>query len=90
MSISVINPDYPYVAQAEEELEHVQELGDQLHSLVVETAGRVAADDGASLNLLRALNDLTTAERKLWRAAHALIDERAAELAFAAQIGASA
>ena len=84
MSADIRDAIRPYLSQAEDELEHVQELGAQLHTLVVETAARVAANDGASRYLLHALDELTTAERAVWRAVKALTEQRAAELSFAA------
>ena len=70
----------PYMGQATREMSYTDEIGAQLAELVIETARRVAADDGESRYLFLALDALTTAERAFWRAQESLVDQRAAEL----------
>ena len=70
----------PYMPQAEKEVDSVAELASQIHDLLIETAAKVADDDGESRGLLLALGELSTAERQMWEARQHLADHRALEL----------
>ena len=87
MTIRMTTPDAiaPYIGQAEQELDELQETGRALAELVVDTARRLAEDEGNSLPLCEALDHLTTAERRFWRGLTQLVEQRAWELWHAEQ-----
>lgn len=78
---------FEYVKQAEKDVAPAYEIADRLHTLLVETARCVAADDGGSRGLLTALRKISSAERLVWDAGHALSDDRARDLWHAAEGG---
>lgn len=75
----------PFIIEAERDVgfdQGLYDIRDQLHDLTVDLARRVADDDGSCLYLLRALNHITEAHRRFIEGVTALIDRRAAELAY--------
>lgn len=70
----------PFMRQADEEHDCLADIRDQNHTYVVDTAGKVARNQGDSQALIDALDGVTTALEYFQRFLSAMTTERVTEL----------